>query len=57
MHDNIDISDVLYGTFKPGTDVIINFVQITTTNGSNSEVYVDTTGTATFGSAEHIATI
>jgi Ca2+-binding RTX toxin-like protein len=55
-HDKIDISDVLDGHFNPSTDVITNFVQITT-SGSNSEVYVDTTGTATFGSAQHIATI
>lgn len=54
--DKIDISDILDGHYNPGTDVITNFVQIQT-NGSNSELYVDTTGTATFGSAEHIATI
>jgi Ca2+-binding RTX toxin-like protein len=55
-HDKLDISDILDGHYNPGTDVITNYVQIQT-NGSNSELYVDTTGTATFGSAEHIATI
>jgi Ca2+-binding RTX toxin-like protein len=55
-HDVIDISDVLDGHYEPLTDVITNFVQITT-NGSNSELYVDVTGTATFGTAQHIATI
>lgn len=54
--DKIDIADVLDGHYNSGTDVITNFVQIQT-NGSNSELVVDTTGTATFGSAQHIATI
>lgn len=47
---------MLEGHFNPATDEITNFVEITT-NGSNSELYVDTTGTATFTAAEHIATI
>ncbi|MEZ0081511.1 Ca2+-binding RTX toxin-like protein [Bradyrhizobium japonicum] len=55
-HDKLDISDILDGYYDSGTDVITDFVQITT-NGSNSELYVDTTGTATFGSSQHIATI
>ncbi|MHC2424237.1 Ca2+-binding RTX toxin-like protein [Bradyrhizobium elkanii] len=55
-HDIIDISDVLDGHYNPLTDVITNFVQMTT-NGSNSELYVDTTGSATFGTSQHIATI
>jgi hypothetical protein len=46
--DKIDIADVLDGHYNSGTDVITNFVQIQT-NGSNSELFVDTTGTATFG--------
>lgn len=54
--DKIDISDVLDGHYDPLTDALTDFVQIQT-NGYNSEVYVDTTGTGTFGSAEHIATI
>jgi Ca2+-binding RTX toxin-like protein len=55
-NDNIDISDVLDGHYNPLTDAITDFVQIQT-NGSNSELFVDTTGSATFGSAQHIATI
>ncbi|MBZ9944503.1 type I secretion C-terminal target domain-containing protein [Mesorhizobium sp. BR1-1-13] len=54
--DKIDISDILDGYYHPGTDVITNFVQITT-NGSNSKLYVDATGSATFGTAQHIASI
>ncbi|OJU24013.1 MAG: hypothetical protein BGN91_11225 [Nitrobacter sp. 62-13] len=54
--DKLDISDILDGHYDPLTQAITNFVQITT-NGSNSELYVDTTGTATFGAAQHIATI
>lgn len=54
--DKIDISDILDGYYDSGTDVITDFVQIAT-NGSNSELYVDVTGTGTFGSAQHIATI
>ena len=54
--DKLDISNILDGHYNPGTDPITNFVQITT-NGSDSELYVDATGTATFGSAQHIATI
>lgn len=54
--DKIDIADVLDGYFDPLTELITDFVQFTT-NGSNSEVYVDTTGSATFGAAQHIATI
>ena len=55
-HDKLDISDILEGHYNPATDVITNFVQIQT-SGSNSEVYVDTTGTGTFNAADHIATI
>ncbi|MGN6285520.1 MAG: calcium-binding protein [Afipia sp.] len=54
--DKIDISDVLDGHYDPLSQAITDFVQITT-NGSNSELYVDTAGSATFGSAQHIATI
>jgi hypothetical protein len=52
----IDIADILDGHYHSGTDVLTNFVQFQT-NGSNSELFVDTTGSATFGSAQHIATI
>jgi Ca2+-binding RTX toxin-like protein len=55
-NDVIDISDVLDTHFDPMTDNIIDFVQITT-NGANSELRVDTTGTATFGAGTLIATI
>jgi len=55
-HDKIDISDVLDGHYDPLTDALTDFVQIQT-NGSNSELFVDTTGTGTFGTAQHIATI
>lgn len=55
-NDAIDISDVLDTHYTHGVDVLTNFVQITT-NGSNSELRVDTTGTATFGSGTLIATI
>jgi hypothetical protein len=55
-HDKLDISNILDGHYHSGTDVLTNFVQIQT-SGSNSELYVDTTGSATFGSAQHIATI
>jgi hypothetical protein len=48
--------NVLDGYYNPGTDVITDFVQIQT-NGSDSELYVDTTGTATFGPGQHIAAI
>lgn len=54
--DVIDISDILDGHYDPLTDVITDFVQFTT-NGSNTDIYVDTTGSATFGSAQQIATI
>jgi Ca2+-binding RTX toxin-like protein len=56
QNDKIDISDILDGHFNPGTDDITHFVEIVT-NGSNSEVYVDTSGTSTFNAADHIATI
>lgn len=55
-NDAIDISDVLDTHYTHGVDVLTDFVQITT-NGSNSELRVDTTGTASFGSGTHIATI
>ncbi|MGY4433941.1 hypothetical protein ACVWWO_006418 [Bradyrhizobium sp. F1.13.1] len=51
-NDNIDISDVLDGHYTSGVDVLTDFVQIQT-NGSNSELYVDTSGSATFGSTQH----
>ena len=54
--DKLNFADILEGNFHPGTDDITHFIEITT-NGSNSEVFVDPTGTSTFGSAEHIATI
>lgn len=56
MNDNdaIDINDVI--AFDPGTDVITDFVQVTT-NGSNSEIRVDVTGSANFGGGTLIATI
>jgi len=55
-NDKLDISDILDGYYDPGTDVLTDFVQIIT-NGSNSELRVDVTGTATFGTGQHIATI
>jgi Ca2+-binding RTX toxin-like protein len=54
--DKIDISDILEGHYDPATQALTDFVQIQT-NGSNSELYVDTTGSGTFGAAQHIATI
>lgn len=54
--DKLDVSDILDGYYDPLTDVLTDFVQIAT-NGSHSELYVDTTGTATFGSPQHIATL
>jgi hypothetical protein len=45
-----------FSHFDPATDAITYFVQIQT-NGSNSELYVDTTGSGTFGTAHHIAPI
>lgn len=55
-HDAIDISDILDGHFDPVSDAITDFVQFST-NGSNTEVYVDPTGAADFSAAAHIATI
>jgi Ca2+-binding RTX toxin-like protein len=54
--DAIDISDVLDGYYTHGVDVLTDFVEITT-NGSNSELRVDTTGMASFGSGTLIAII
>lgn len=54
--DKIDISDVLDGLYDPMSDVITDFVQIST-NGSHSEVRVDVTGSASFGAGTQIATI
>jgi Ca2+-binding RTX toxin-like protein len=54
--DKIDVSNILETHYDPLHDLITNFVQIQT-NGSNSELFVDTTGTATFNSADHVATI
>lgn len=54
--DAIDLSDLLSGWFDPLDDLITDFVQITT-NGSDSEIRVDITGTANFGAGTHIATI
>lgn len=55
-HDVMDISDILDGHYDPVSDAITDFVQFST-NGSNTEVYVDPTGAADFGAAAHIATI
>ncbi|UPT88502.1 type I secretion C-terminal target domain-containing protein [Bradyrhizobium barranii subsp. apii] len=55
-NDKLDISDILDGHYDPNNDVITDFVQIQT-NGNDSELYVDVTGTGTFGSSQHIATI
>ncbi|MBN8997703.1 MAG: type I secretion C-terminal target domain-containing protein [Rhizobiales bacterium] len=55
-HDAIDISDILDGHFDPVNDAITDFVQFST-NGSNTEVYVDPTGARDFSAAAHIATI
>lgn len=55
-NDAIDISDVLSGFYDPLTDLITDFVEITT-NGSHSELRVDTSGTASFGAGTQIATI
>lgn len=54
--DKLDVSDILDGHYDPLTQAITDFVQIQT-NGSNSELYVDTSGNATFGTAQHIATL
>ena len=55
-NDAIDISDVLDTYYTHGVDVLTDFVQITT-NGANSELRVDTTGTGTFGSGTLIAVV
>jgi len=54
--DAIDISDVLDGYYTDGVDVLTDFVEITT-NGSNSELRVDTSGSGSFGAGTLIATI
>ena len=54
--DKLDISDILDGYYDPMSDLITDFVQIAT-SGSDSLVYVDITGTATFGASQQIATI
>lgn len=53
--DAIDISDLLTG-YTPGTDAITDWLEITN-NGSNSDVKVDTTGTANFSAGTQIASI
>lgn len=56
-NDVLDISDILDNTsYNHGVDAITDWVEITT-NGSDSEVRVDTTGSASFGSGTHIATL
>lgn len=55
-NDAIDIADVLDTYYTAGVDVLTDFVQITT-NGANSELRVDTTGSASFGSGTLIAVI
>jgi Ca2+-binding RTX toxin-like protein len=55
--EKIDISDLLSGSgYIPGLSTVTDYVQILTVS-THSELYVDTTGTATFGLAEKIATI
>ena len=53
--DAIDISDLLSG-YTFGVDDLTDFVQILD-NGANSDLYVDVTGTGTFGVGTQIATL
>ena len=54
-NDALDLRDLLTG-YNFGVDTITDFVQILD-NGSQSDVYVDTTGSATFGAATQIASL
>ena len=53
--DKIDISDLLT-SYDPLTEAITDFLQITD-DGTDSEIRVDTAGTASFGAATVVATI
>ncbi len=53
--DKLDLSDLLTG-YDPLTELITDFVQITD-SGGDSDVRVDTTGSASFGAATVVATI
>ncbi|MGE4314273.1 MAG: glycine-rich domain-containing protein [Pseudobdellovibrionaceae bacterium] len=53
--DQIDLRDLLSG-YDPMSDAITSFVQITT-NGANSDIRVDTTGSGSFGGDVMVATI
>ena len=53
--DKLDLSDLLTG-YDPLTEAITDFVQITDSAG-DSEIRVDTTGTASFGAGTEVATI
>ena len=55
QNDALDISDILSG-YDPMADTLTDFVQITT-NGSDSELRVDASGSANFGAGSLIATI
>lgn len=54
-NDALDLSDLLTG-YNAGTDNITDFVQILT-DGADSDVYVDVTGSASFGAGTQIATL
>jgi len=54
-NDALDLSDLLSG-YTSGVDDITDFVQIVD-NGANSDLYVDTSGSASFGVAAQIATL
>ncbi len=53
--DKLDLSDLLTG-YDPLTEAITDFVQITN-SGGNSDLRVDTTGSASFGAATVVATL
>ncbi len=55
VSDRLDLSDLLSG-FDPMADLITDFVQIST-SGGNSEIRVDTGGTASFGASTIVATL
>ncbi|MEW8551347.1 MAG: hypothetical protein AB2533_12920, partial [Candidatus Thiodiazotropha endolucinida] len=55
--DVLNISDILsVNGYEDGVDTITNWVEITT-NGSDSEVRIDVTGSASFGAGTQIATL
>lgn len=55
--DVLDIIDILsINGYEHGVDAITDWIEITT-NGSDSDVKVDTTGTGTFGAGTQIATL